>query len=393
MSAPAFPRTRQTALNCQTAWPECLFPIPSGLTLDAAYRGSHGLLTVTMITSESGSVFRVLAGRQELLTTKVDPNGNRVWAFEEGQGLFTATVAVAAGEGYLEVVETGDGRLQISVPLPLDRFPGGTPPPVVILTGDSDDEPPAPPPTTQPTGTEEVGNVFLPHPPPQGSGDGEFIVHRGADILKRKPPPNYARSSAGTRILLTTEVTIQEVRSYVTVDAVLYVDLTIENGADLPAIEMPLSEAREGESFPVVLPESERRRFPGGGEWRSNFESSPYALSLRTDNRVALTHDLTLAGLYLLPLDYHPAGENDLMGGVRYRFALRALKTEGDAATELAQAAANGNRDEVARLLRESPVPGTAKAASGPYAGKTPLHAALMGFSTRRPAANNGGAH
>ena len=334
--------------------------IPSGLTLDAAYRGSHGLLTVTMITSESGSVFRVLAGRQEL---------------------FTATVAVAAGEGYLEVVETGDGRLSFGVPLPLGRFPGGTPPPVVILTGDSDDEPPATPPTTQPTGTEEVGNVFLPHPPPQGSGDGEFVVHRGADILKRKPPPNYARSSAGTRILLTTEVTIQEVRSYVTVDAVLYVDLTIENGADLPAIEMPLSEAREGESFPVVLPESERRRFPGGGEWRSNFESSPYALSLRTDNRVALTHDLTLAGLYLLPLDYHPAGENDLMGGVRYRFALRALKTEGDAATELAQAAANGNRDEVARLLRESPVPGTAKAASGPYAGKTPLHAALMGFS------------
>ena len=290
-------------------------------------------------------------------------------------------VTAHTGEGYLEVVETGDGRLQISVPLPLGRFPGGTPPPVVILTGDSDDEPPAPPPTTQPTGTEEVGNVFLPHPPPQGSGDGEFVVHRGADILKRKPPPNYARSSAGTRILLTTEVTIQEVRSYVTVDAVLYVDLTIENGADLPAIEMPLSEAREGESFPVVLPESERRRFPGGGEWRSNFESSPYALSLRTDNRVALTHDLTLAGLYLLPLDYHPAGEDDLMGGVRYRFALRALKTEGDAATELAQAAANGNRDEVARLLRESPVPGTAKAASGPYAGKTPLHAALMGFS------------
>ena len=290
-------------------------------------------------------------------------------------------VTAQTGGGYLEVVETGDGRLQISVPLPLGRFPGGTPPPVVILTGDSDDEPPAPPPTTQPTGTEEVGNVFLPHPPPQGSGDGEFVVHRGADILKRKPPPNYARSSAGTRILLTTEVTIQEVRSYVTVDAVLYVDLTIENGADLPAIEMPLSEARAGESFPVVLPESERRRFPGGGEWRSNFESSPYALSLRTDNRVALTHDLTLAGLYLLPLDYHPAGENDLMGGVRYRFALRALKTEGDAATELAQAAANGNRDEVARLLRESPVPGTAKAASGPYAGKTPLHAALMGFS------------
>ena len=339
--------------------------IPSGLMLDAAFRDSQGLFTVTTITPASGGVFRVVGARP---------------------GLLTVTAEAATGEGYLEVVETGDGRLSFGVPIPMGRFARGTPPPLpapapqtIRLTSNSDDELTPP---VQPTGVTAVTNVFVPRPPPSGSGDGEFVVHRGADILKRKPPPNYAPETVGTRALLTAPITIQEVRSYVTVDAVLYVDLTVENGTDLTPLEMPLSAARAGESFAVRLPESERRRFPGGGEWRSGFESSLYALSLRADDRVVLTHDLTLAGLYLLPLEYHPRGEDDLLGGVRYRFGLRALKTEGDAAAELANAAAAGNRDEVSRLLRESPVPGTAKAASGPYAGKTPLHAALMGFSS-----------
>ena len=283
-------------------------------------------------------------------------------------------VTAQTGGGYLEVVETGDGRLQISVPLPLDRFPGGTPPSVAVPPAELKLEPP-----TRPD-EDSAGKIFTPLPPPRGSGDGEFF--KNGNILKRKPPPNYAAEPQGTRVPLTAAITIQEVRSYVTVDAVLYVDLTVENGADFGPVEMPLSEAREGESFPVILPLPERGRFPAGGEWFAAVSSSLSALTLRGDGRIALTRDIMQAGEYRFTLEYAPRGEEDLRGRIPYVFILRALKTEGDAASELAEAAAAGNQAEVWRLLRESPVRGTAKASNGPYAGKTPLHAALMGFTS-----------
>ena len=289
------------------------------------------------------------------------------------------------GGGFLEIVETGDGRLQISVPQPFPRVLGGVKTLATFyLSANSDDYSPTPP--AQPN-AHWVATVVLPNPPPRPK-DGGYFPTTGSgsqvktiNILKRKPTPIYAPDIGGTRAPLTALVTIQEVRSYVTVDAILYFDLTVENGSNFPPVELALSDAREGASFLVAIPNP--YRFPAGGEWSAAVSSSLSALSLRADNRVVLTRDVDLAGLYLFPLEYAPRG-GDWSNPIPYMFALNvvSLKTEGAAASELAEAAAAGNQAEVWRLLRESPVRGTAKASNGPYAGKTPLHAALMGFTS-----------
>ena len=188
------------------------------------------------------------------------------------------------------------------------------------------------------------------------------------------------------RIALTTQITIQEIRAHSTVDAILHLDLAVENGENLPPLEIPQEDATAGKTFKILLPDP--ARFPSGGKWSVSVVSTLTAPTLTPDGRVSLTSALP-AGLYVMGLLFTPNNAPNLLGKIPYRLALNviSLKTEAQAATDLANAAAAGNRDRVSRLLRESPVPATAKADSGAYAGKTPLHAALMGFASSDSAA------
>ena len=312
--------------------------------------------------------------------------------------------------GVLEVWETGDGRLQARIPHPLPRITSGAGleslirSTVVNFVYPVPDAPAslAPPvtvaitlPTVWAKGGEgpweerdisrfETGTVTLRGP------NGETDIHAYAvnaiGAVRRHPTLYLYAPEGGREILLSLKITVREVRSYATVDAVLHVDMIAENGAHLAPLEIPEEDATAGKSFEIRLPDA--WRWPRGGEWSVGFRSSLAGPTLSADGRMTLTSALS-AGFYPVVLEYAPRNARNMKGRVPYVFALNvvALKTEGDAATDLANAAAAGNRAEVSRLLRDSPVPGTAKASGGTYAGKTPLHAALMGFSSSDSAA------
>ena len=341
------------------------------------------------------------------ISAKIHPDAPNY--FEATDGLAGMRRRLPNG-GILEIVETGDGRLQARIPEPLPRITsGGGLESYIRSTVVNFVYPiPEPPASLAPPSTVAIA---LPTIRAKGDeGDGEYVdisrVERGtvswiapdtfllesfpydltlgASVLMR--PTLYAYAPEGGReILLSLQITVREIRSYATVDAVVYFDLTAENGAHLPPLEIPEEDATAGKSFEIRLPDA--WRYPRGGEWSVAAGADLEGLALR-GGRVAVTSALS-AGFYPLSLEYAPRNSDNLLGRVPYVFALNvlSLKTEQEAAADLANAAAAGNRAEVSRLLRESPLPGEAKAASGPYAGKTPLHAALMGFASSDSAA------
>ena len=341
------------------------------------------------------------------ISAKIHPDAPNY--FEATDGLAGMRRRLPNG-GILEIIEAGDGRLQARIPEPLPRITsGGGLESYIRSTVVNFVYPvPEPPASLAPPSTVAIA---LPTIRAKGDeGDGEYVdisrVERGtvswiapdtfllesfpydltlgASVLMR--PTLYAYAPEGGReILLSLQITVREIRSYATVDAVVYFDLTAENGAHLPPLEIPEEDATAGKSFEIRLPDA--WRYPRGGEWSVAAGADLEGLALR-GGRVAVTSALS-AGFYPLSLEYAPRNSDNLLGRVPYVFALNvlSLKTEQEAAADLANAAAAGNRAEVSRLLRESPVPGEAKAASGPYAGKTPLHAALMGFASSDSAA------
>ena len=56
------------------------------------------------------------------------------------------------------------------------------------------------------------------------------------------------------RIALTTQITIQEIRAHSTVNAILHLDLAVENGENLPPMEIPQEDATAGKTFKILLP-------------------------------------------------------------------------------------------------------------------------------------------